>query len=121
MASPSRQRFASFPRFSANLRVRLPVPEAIVADTVAVMVVQARQPHRLGVTVREGDVHHLAVPVRGRCAAAPDTRPRATAAALRASGGDVELVEYPGEGHRFDRAWPAMMHRAVTFLHVHLG
>ena len=46
---------------------------------------------------------------------------RATAAALRAGGGDVELVEYPGEGHRFDRAWPAMMHRAVTFLHAHLG
>jgi dipeptidyl aminopeptidase/acylaminoacyl peptidase len=46
---------------------------------------------------------------------------RATAAALRAGGGDVELVEYAGEGHRFDRAWPAMMHRAVAFLHAHLG
>lgn len=46
---------------------------------------------------------------------------RATAEALRATGGDVELVEYPGEGHRFDRAWPAMMHRAIMFLHAHLG
>jgi dipeptidyl aminopeptidase/acylaminoacyl peptidase len=45
---------------------------------------------------------------------------RATAAALMAGGGDVELVEYPGEGHRFDEAWPAMMHRAVTFLRAHL-
>ncbi len=46
---------------------------------------------------------------------------RATAEALREAGDDVELVEYPGEGHRFDRAWPAMMHRAITFLHAHLG
>jgi dipeptidyl aminopeptidase/acylaminoacyl peptidase len=46
---------------------------------------------------------------------------RATAEVLRAAGGDVQLVEYPGEGHRFDRAWPAMMHRAVSFLHAHLG
>jgi dipeptidyl aminopeptidase/acylaminoacyl peptidase len=46
---------------------------------------------------------------------------RATAQALRDGGGDVELVEYPGEEHRFERAWPAMMYRAVTFLHTQLG
>ncbi len=46
---------------------------------------------------------------------------RATALALREGGGDVELVEYPGQGHKFDRAWAPMMHRAVTFLRARLG
>ena len=46
---------------------------------------------------------------------------RATADALRAGGGDVQLAEYPGEGHQLDRSWPAMMHRAVTFLRARLG
>jgi dipeptidyl aminopeptidase/acylaminoacyl peptidase len=46
---------------------------------------------------------------------------RATAAALRKGGGSVELVEYPGQGHKFDQAWAPMMHRAVTFLRARLG
>lgn len=45
---------------------------------------------------------------------------RATAAALRDGGGDVRLVEYPGEGHRFDAGWADMLDRALTFLHTHL-
>ncbi len=45
---------------------------------------------------------------------------RATAATLRADGGRVSLHEYPGEGHRFGRAWPLFMHRAVTFLRAQL-
>ncbi len=72
-----------------------------------------------------GYLDRLHLPVLIAHGTADETCPvawsRATAAALRAGGGDVELVEYPGEGHRFDRAWPAMMHRAVTFLHAHLG
>jgi uncharacterized protein len=46
---------------------------------------------------------------------------RATAAALRAAGGDVTLHEYAGEDHRFDPAWSRFMHRTVTFLHARLG
>jgi dipeptidyl aminopeptidase/acylaminoacyl peptidase len=45
---------------------------------------------------------------------------RATVAALRAGGGDARLEAYPGEGHRFGAAWPAMMHSAITFLHTQL-
>jgi dipeptidyl aminopeptidase/acylaminoacyl peptidase len=41
-------------------------------------------------------------------------------AALRAGGGDARLEAYPGEGHRFGAAWPAMMHSAITFLHTQL-
>jgi dipeptidyl aminopeptidase/acylaminoacyl peptidase len=44
-----------------------------------------------------------------------------TTRALREQGGDVTLYEYPGEDHRFDRAWPLFMHRAVTFLRARLG
>ena len=36
------------------------------------------------------------------------------------NGKDVTLYEYPGEDHRFGRAWPRFMHRAVTFLHARL-
>jgi dipeptidyl aminopeptidase/acylaminoacyl peptidase len=46
---------------------------------------------------------------------------RATAAALRAAGGQVELHEYPGEGHRFGAGWPVMRDRAVAFLQRELG
>ena len=46
---------------------------------------------------------------------------RATAEALRAQGKDVTLHEYPGEEHRFDRAWPRFMHGAVAFLRAELG
>jgi dipeptidyl aminopeptidase/acylaminoacyl peptidase len=45
----------------------------------------------------------------------------ATTSALRAAGKAVTLYEYPGERHRFDRAWPLFMHRAVTFLRARLG
>lgn len=44
----------------------------------------------------------------------------ATTAALRARGKDVTLYEYPGEGHRFDAAWPTVMERTLEFLHEHL-
>lgn len=44
----------------------------------------------------------------------------ATTAALRARGKDVRLYEYPGEGHRFDAAWPTVMQRTLAFLHEHL-
>ena len=45
----------------------------------------------------------------------------ATTRELKARGKDVTLYEYPGEDHRFGRAWPRFMHRAVTFLHARLG
>ncbi len=45
----------------------------------------------------------------------------ATVAALKADGKDASLREYPGEGHRFDRAWPALMHDTVQFLRAELG
>jgi dipeptidyl aminopeptidase/acylaminoacyl peptidase len=44
----------------------------------------------------------------------------ATTRELQARGKDVTLYEYPGEGHRFGRAWPRFMHRAVTFLRANL-
>ena len=44
-----------------------------------------------------------------------------TAQALTAQGKDVQLFEYDGEAHRFDRSWPLFMHRAVTFLRAHLS
>ena len=46
---------------------------------------------------------------------------RATVAALRAGGAEATLRTYAGEGHRFGRSWPAMMHNAVTFLRARLG
>ena len=47
---------------------------------------------------------------------------RATAAALRAGGGDVGLHRYAGQGHRFDRrAWSSFMQRTLHFLHARLG
>ena len=45
----------------------------------------------------------------------------ATTRELKARGKDVTLYEYPGEDHRFGRAWPRFMHRAVTFLHARLA
>jgi dipeptidyl aminopeptidase/acylaminoacyl peptidase len=45
----------------------------------------------------------------------------ATSRELKALGKDVTLYEYPGEDHRFGRAWPRFMHRTVTFLHAQLG
>ncbi len=45
---------------------------------------------------------------------------RATVAALREAGQAVELYEYPGEGHRFDRAWATMARRVVRFLDRHV-
>jgi dipeptidyl aminopeptidase/acylaminoacyl peptidase len=66
----------------------------------------------------------VAVPVQIHHGTADDVCPvgwsRATAAALRADGKDVDLYEYPGEDHRFDRSWPRFMHRAATFLRAHL-
>jgi dipeptidyl aminopeptidase/acylaminoacyl peptidase len=46
---------------------------------------------------------------------------RATVAALRAGGADARLETYPGEDHRFEAAWTAMMHSAITFLRARLG
>jgi uncharacterized protein len=45
---------------------------------------------------------------------------RATVAALRAGGGEAQLVEYAGEGHRFEAAWSPMLHRALTFFRARL-
>ncbi|HET6626677.1 MAG TPA: alpha/beta fold hydrolase [Nocardioidaceae bacterium] len=44
----------------------------------------------------------------------------ATAAALRDAGKDVRLFEYPGQLHRFDSAWPALMRRTVEFFRTRL-
>jgi dipeptidyl aminopeptidase/acylaminoacyl peptidase len=50
----------------------------------------------------------------------PPAWSRATAAALRDHGADVELHEYDGENHRFDASWPLFMRRAVGFLDARL-
>ncbi len=70
-------------------------------------------------------LHRVAVPIQIDHGTADRMCPvrwsEATAAALRAAGKNVTLYEYPGQPHRFDRAWPLFMHRAVTFLRAHLG
>ena len=45
---------------------------------------------------------------------------RATVAALRRAGQTVEYYEYPGEGHRFEKAWPRMADRVARFLDEHV-
>jgi uncharacterized protein len=45
----------------------------------------------------------------------------ATARALHAAGKDVTLREYDGEGHRFEKAWPAFMRQSVAFLRARLA
>jgi dipeptidyl aminopeptidase/acylaminoacyl peptidase len=45
---------------------------------------------------------------------------RATVAALRGAGQTVEYYEYPGEGHRFEEAWPLMADRVARFLDEHV-
>jgi uncharacterized protein len=44
----------------------------------------------------------------------------ATVAALRRAGQTVEYHRYPGEGHRFDGAWPVMADRVVRFFDEHV-
>jgi dipeptidyl aminopeptidase/acylaminoacyl peptidase len=69
--------------------------------------------------------HRIDVPVQLHHGTADPICPvawsRATAAALRAAGQSVALVEYPGQVHTFDEAWPAMMERTGGFLDRHLG
>lgn len=45
---------------------------------------------------------------------------RTTVAALRRAGQGVEYHEYPGEGHRFEKAWPVMAERVANFLSAHV-
>lgn len=60
-------------------------------------------------------IHHgLADPV------CPPQWSEATASALRAAGQDVELFEYPGEEHRFERGWSTLLRRTTDFFDDHL-
>lgn len=60
-------------------------------------------------------VHHgVADPV------CPVSWSRVTVAALRRAGQSVEYFEYPGEDHRFDQGWPAMVERVAGFLDDHV-
>lgn len=56
---------------------------------------------------------------------ADDTCPlewsHATLAALEAAGADVELLEYEGEPHAFEAAWPASIERSAKFFEQHLN
>jgi uncharacterized protein len=64
------------------------------------------------------------VPVQIHHGLADETCParwsRATAAALRDSGKEVQLFEYAGEGHRFHDGWPTLMRRTVEFFRTRL-
>lgn len=53
-------------------------------------------------------------------AVCPAAWSRATVAALRREGQTVEYYDYPGEGHRFQAAWPKMAHRMAEFLDENL-
>jgi uncharacterized protein len=68
--------------------------------------------------------HRIDVPVQVRHGTADEVCPvrwsRATVAALRRAGQNVEYHRYPGEGHRFDDAWPVMIDRVVRFLDDHV-
>ena len=45
---------------------------------------------------------------------------RTTVASLRREAQTVDYYEYPGEGHRFDKAWPVMAERVSRFLTDHV-
>jgi len=53
-------------------------------------------------------------------AVCPPSWSRATVAALTREGQTVEYYEYPGEGHRFEKAWPLMAERVARFLDGHV-
>ena len=53
-------------------------------------------------------------------AVCPVSWSRATVAALRGAGQTVDYYEYPGEGHRFEQAWPLMAERVARFLDDHV-
>ncbi|CCK25840.1 peptidase S9 prolyl oligopeptidase active site domain-containing protein [Streptomyces davaonensis JCM 4913] len=69
-------------------------------------------------------VHRVTEPLLIHHGTADDTCPLAwskrTVAAFEAAGKDVELREYPGEGHTFGPQWPRSMVATTAFFERHL-